>query len=139
MAFLQLWVNIRLTNTDDKPDSFIFSSQTHEKMSVSCIEEIFKKYIKEAKELHPDLFKMESYSPHSMRHTTATHMIEMGIPLIVIKNFLGHSSITTTEVYIEIAQNTIDKNVREWNKKWFGPSVKADKKNDKNDIPSFLK
>ena len=130
---------IRHRKIDDKPDSFIFSSQTHEKMSVSCIEEIFKKYIKEAKELHPDLFKMESYSPHSMRHTTATHMIEMGIPLIVIKNFLGHSSITTTEVYIEIAQNTIDKNVREWNKKWFGPSVKADKKNDKNDIPSFLK
>ena len=138
-AGIIIYKYIRHRKIDDKPDSFIFSSQTHEKMSVSCIEEIFKKYIKEAKELHPDLFKMESYSPHSMRHTTATHMVEMGIPLVVIKNFLGHSSITTTEVYIEIAQNTIDKNVREWNKKWFGPSVKADKKNDKNDIPSFLK
>ena len=134
-----IWKYIRHRKIDDKPESFIFSSQTHEKMSVSCVEEIFKKYISEAKKLHPNLFKMDNYSPHSMRHTTATHMVEMGIPLIVIKNFLGHSSITTTEVYIEIAQNTIDKNVREWNEKWFGPSVKANKKNDKDNIPSFLK
>ena len=130
---------IKHRHIDRHPDRHVFSSQTHEQMTVSCIEEIFKKYIKEAKELHPDLFKMESYSPHSMRHTTATHMIEMGIPLVVIKNFLGHSSITTTEVYIEIAQNTIDKNVREWNEKWFGPSAKANKKNDKDSILSFLK
>ncbi|MFU0826437.1 MAG: hypothetical protein ACFWTJ_02710 [Lachnoclostridium sp.] len=48
----------------------VFSSQTHEKMSVSCIEEIFAKYITKAKqENHEnhDLFR-NNYTPHSMCH-----------------------------------------------------------------------
>lgn len=69
----------------------VFSSQTHEKMSVSCIEEIFSKYIDKAKRQTPDKFR-DNYTPHSMRHTTATHMLEAGVSLIVVKNFLGHVS-----------------------------------------------
>jgi len=52
----------------------VFSSQTHEKMSISCIEEIFSKYVTRAKQENPDLFR-NNYTPHSMRHTTATHML----------------------------------------------------------------
>ena len=40
-----------------------------------------------------------NYTPHSMRHTTATHMLEAGVPLIVVKNFLGHVSLQTTQIY----------------------------------------
>lgn len=72
----------------------VFSSQTHEKMTVSCIEEIFSKYIQRARNVNPGLFK-EAYSPHSMRHTTATHMLEAGVPLIVVKNLGGHASLQT--------------------------------------------
>lgn len=57
-------------------------------MTVSCIEEIYSKYINRARNAHPDLFR-ESYSPHSMRHTTATHMLEAGVPLIVVKKLFG--------------------------------------------------
>ena len=77
-------------------------------MTISCIEEIFKKYISSAKKTNPGLFK-EKYSPHSMRHTTATHMVEAGVPLLVIKNFLGHSSVETTQVYATVSQNVLDK------------------------------
>ena len=73
----------------DKPERHIFSSQTHEHMTVSCIEGIFKKYITIAKKENPSLFSASSYPPHSMRHTTASHMLEAGVPLIVIKNFFG--------------------------------------------------
>lgn len=34
-----------------------------------------------------------------MRHTTVTHMLEAGIPLVVVKNFLGHVSLQTTQIY----------------------------------------
>ena len=96
----------------------IFSSQTHEKMSVSCIEEIYSKYICKAKERYPKMF-LNHYTPHSMRHTTATHILESGVPLIVVKNFLGHVSLQTTQIYIEITEDTINKHLKSWNDKWF--------------------
>lgn len=76
----------------------VFSSQTHEHMTISCVESIVKKYIRKAKELRSDLFR-ENYTPHSFRHSIAMHMLESGIPLPVIKTFLGHASIGTTMIY----------------------------------------
>lgn len=125
---------------EHSPDRHIFSSQTHEKMTISCVEEIVKKYVAKAKELHPDKFLQEGYSPHSFRHTTATHMIEAGVPLMVIKNFLGHSSIQTTQIYAEMTQNTVDKHVKEWNEKWFPKNIApTDKGTSEDNIPDFLK
>jgi integrase/recombinase XerD len=82
-----------------KPDKHIFSSQTHEQMTVSCIEGIFKKYVQQAKAENPVLFREDSYPPHSMRHSTSSHMLEAGVPIVVIKNFLGHASLQTTQIY----------------------------------------
>lgn len=125
---------------EHSPERHIFSSQTHEKMTVSCIEEIVKKYVLKARKLHPDKFLMKSYTPHSIRHTTATHMLEAGVPLMVIKNFLGHASIQTTQVYAELSQNTIDKHVLEWNKKWFPQDIQPEcPKPEGNRMPDFLK
>jgi len=76
----------------------VFSSQTHEHMTISCLEAIVKKYVRKAKKLRPDLFR-ENYTPHSFRHSIAFHMLESGIPLPVIKTFLGHVSISTTMIY----------------------------------------
>ncbi|MCL1874664.1 MAG: site-specific integrase [Synergistaceae bacterium] len=77
----------------------VFSSQTHEHMTISCLEAIVKKYIEMAKTLRTDLFR-NNYTPHSFRHTIAMHMLDSGIPLPVIKTFLGHASIATTMVYV---------------------------------------
>jgi len=122
------------------PDKHIFSSQTHEHMSVSCIEGIFKKYVQQAKAENPTLFREDSYPPHSMRHSTASHMLEAGVSIVVIKNFLGHASLQTTQIYAELSQNTVDKHLKEWNKKWFSADSKAVKESEKkNEIPEFLK
>ena len=99
-------------------EAHVFSSQTHEKMTVSCVEEIFEKYIIRAKREHPTQFRY-NYTPHSMRHTTATHMLEAGVPLVVVKNFLGHVSLQTTQIYTEISQDTLDRQLKLWNDKWF--------------------
>lgn len=99
-------------------EAHVFSSQTHEHMTVSCVEEIFEKYIARAKRKYPNQFR-HNYTPHSMRHTTATHMLEAGVPLVVVKNFLGHVSLQTTQIYTEISQDTVNRQLKSWNDKWF--------------------
>jgi site-specific recombinase XerD len=44
----------------------------------------------------------KNVSPHTLRHTTALHLLQAGVELNVIKSWLGHVSITTTSQYIEI-------------------------------------
>jgi len=123
-----------------KPDKHVFSSQTHEQMTVSCIESIFKKYVRQAKAENPALFREDSYPPHSMRHSTASHMLEAGVPIVVIKNFLGHASLQTTQVYAELSQITVDKHLKDWNEKWFSPDYEVMKESRKeHEMPDFLK
>ena len=120
-------------------DRHVFSSQTHEKMTVSCIEEIYAKYVSKAEQDNPGMF-LNNYTPHSMRHTTATHMLEAGVPLIVVKNFLGHVSLQTTQIYTEVSQDTMNRQLKAWNEKWF---LKQEPENidskRKNSIPGFLR
>lgn len=52
-------------------------------------------------------------------------MLDSGVPIIVIKNFLGHASIQTTQIYAELSQNTVDEHLKEWNEKWFSHDSEA--------------
>lgn len=125
-------------NIMQQKERHVFSSQTHEKMTVSCIEEIYNKCVKKARNKNPEMFK-DKYSPHSMRHTTATHMLEAGVPIIVVKNFLGHVSLQTTQIYAEVTQDTMNRELKAWNDKWFlNEKSEEENKNVKRKIPSFL-
>ena len=87
---------------------YVFSSQTHTHMQISCVAAIVSKYVKLAKMQYPDLFQEKRYSPHSFRHSIAVHMLESGVPLPVIKVFLGHSSITSTMIYATVSDALVD-------------------------------
>ena len=40
-------------------------------------------------------------SPHTMRHTKAMHLLQSGVPLVMVKDFLGHVDLKSTEVYVQ--------------------------------------
>lgn len=52
-------------------------------------------------------------SPHQFRHTVATEMIDAGIDIYAVKEFLGHSSVAMTEKYIKIYQQRLKKEFKE--------------------------
>lgn len=131
----------RIANQHDR---HIFSTQRNEMMSTSALEEVFSKYVKRAKEQNTNLFLESTYTPHSMRHTTAVHMVEAGVPLIVIKQFLGHSHLTTTEIYAKMSQASVNEKLKGWDDEyWHSQYIDSFKENETagrhDNVPDFLK
>lgn len=77
----------RLSNYD-----YLFCGNSKNKASTKMVVHIVKKYAKLSK-------INKNIHPHVFRHSRAMHMLEAGIALVDISNFLGHASVTTTEIY----------------------------------------
>ena len=76
----------------------LFFNKRGEKFSRMGVSNILKKYIDLARLANKDLFP-EIVSCHSLRHSKAMHLLQAGVNIVYIRDFLGHSSIQTTEIY----------------------------------------
>lgn len=129
----------REKNLKDHRDEHLFPSQRSDRITTACIRNLVCKYVTLAKVNNPNRFKEEDYSPHSFRHSKAVHMLEAGVPLIYIRNFLGHESIQTTEIYLRIHQGSVSKILKE-RKTETSISNAIEQSSSKNqDMPDFLK
>lgn len=59
---------------------------------------VLQKHVTTAHNTHPEDVPPTSH-PHIMRHSKAMHLLEAGVNLVYIRDFLGHESVTTTEIY----------------------------------------
>lgn len=80
------------------PDDFVFRSHKGQ-LKPSGLSHAFLKFRREAK-------LPEGINLHSLRHTYATWLAERGVPVGVIKELMGHSTITTTERYMQVRPAT---------------------------------
>ena len=62
----------------------------------STVNAVNREEEKRAKKEHREPELMETFCPHSMRHTFATRALERGIPPKVVQSYLGHSTIDVT-------------------------------------------
>jgi site-specific recombinase XerD len=76
----------------------LFFSRVGDKLTTAGISYIVKKYANAARIINSDVIP-DVVSPHILRHSKAMHLLQSGVNIIYIRDFLGHKSIQTTEVY----------------------------------------
>lgn len=84
----------------DEPNSHLFPNLYGERLTPNTFRKRLRKISADA-EIHPHL------TPHQFRHTAATLLIEEGIDMPVVQKLLGHSNITTTEVYTKVSDQVL--------------------------------
>ncbi|HUT57376.1 MAG TPA: tyrosine-type recombinase/integrase [Phycisphaerae bacterium] len=82
-------------------DDHVFLNRFGRPISRSGIEDILRKYTTLAGRTMTGL-KNKRVTPHTIRHTTAMHLLQSGVDVNVIRSWLGHASIATTNHYVEI-------------------------------------
>jgi site-specific recombinase XerD len=85
----------------DSPEANVYSlfgNGHHSKLTRTAVTAIVKKYANKARLINSQLIP-DHLSPHSLRHTKGMLLQDADVNIFCIRDFLGHSSINTTEIY----------------------------------------
>jgi integrase/recombinase XerC len=81
-------------------DGPIFINRTGGRLTARTVGRLVKKYTR-----HSGIFR--KVSPHSLRHTFATHLLDAGADIREIQEMLGHSSLSTTQRYTHVSMGKL--------------------------------
>lgn len=115
---------------------WLFKNHQHLQLSRQGVDYILKKYAALARKEKPTLFS-RSISPHVARHSVAMNLLESGVPLLYIRDLLGHSSVVTTEVYARASETAKCRAIEKASAAFFPKEEPKWKK--EGDILSWLK
>lgn len=94
---VRVWLQL---NGQPAPHTPLLPTRTGTPMSRANIAQRLRRAVAAATTDHPEL-KALSISPHTIRHTTAMHLLQAGVDISVIALWLGHESPSTTHMYVE--------------------------------------
>lgn len=98
VTILKDYREVRDRDVDRKDAEYFFLTDTGKKLYPELVYRIIKLILSD--------LSLEKKSPHIMRHTYATHLLNKGAEINAVKDLLGHTSLAATQVY---THNTIDK------------------------------
>jgi integrase/recombinase XerD len=104
IKFITIYKNDIRIHTQPKPgnEDILFLNKRGSKLSRVMIFLIIKELVKKAG-------IKKTVSPHTFRHSFATHLVEGGADLRAVQEMLGHESITTTEIYTHLDREFLRK------------------------------
>lgn len=108
--YLDLYINKyreKLFIKKQKPTDALFLNNHGSRMTRQGLYKIIDKIAKE-KRINKEI------TPHILRHSFATHMIECGADIRSVQELLGHENVVTTEIYTHLANNFIKNNYNEY-------------------------
>ena len=88
-------------------NNYVYLNNHGKKMTRQGVFKMLKKRTEEAN-IKKDV------SPHTLRHSIATHMLENGADLRIIQEFLGHESISTTQIYTHLSNHKLKSDYMEY-------------------------
>ena len=95
VKIIKKYLNIKYI---DYGEEYLFYSNRKKKFSRNTINYNIDELVNTLHKLYPNKFN-KKYHPHSFRHSKATHLYNNNTPLLYIKDFLGHKSVKSTEIY----------------------------------------
>ncbi|MGE5392110.1 MAG: tyrosine-type recombinase/integrase, partial [Deltaproteobacteria bacterium] len=78
----------------------IFLNKSGQRISTRSIRNIINKYMEE-------IAATQSISPHTLRHSFATHMLNNGADLRSVQELLGHIKLSTTQIYTHLTRDNL--------------------------------
>lgn len=99
-SLLDKYLDIRLNLLNGKNNTNIFINNKGDSLTVSGVHNLFNQMVKK-------VCLKNHLSPHTLRHTFATHMLNEGADLKVVQELLGHTSLSTTSIYTHISNQRL--------------------------------
>jgi site-specific recombinase XerD len=91
---------LELEGRSPEDDGPFFQNRHGEKLTRQGARYVLKKYVDRAAETMPSLNR-PGISLQTLRHTKAMHLLQSGVPIVTIKDVLGHADVKSTEVYVQ--------------------------------------